>query len=80
VKPAKYENLRGDEGASEGAMKACSATRPRRWWRRLPGESCTVGVDAEAGIALDDTFVKVVSVRQRVGYSCKCWMARVVAK
>ena len=45
------------------------------------GESCTSVFDAEAGIALDKTFVKVVSwYDNEWGYSNKCLeMARVIA-
>ncbi len=46
------------------------------------GESCTSVFDAEAGIALDKTFIKVVSwYDNEWGYSNKCLeMARVIAK
>jgi hypothetical protein len=46
------------------------------------GESCTSVFDAEAGIALDKTFVKVVAwYDNEWGYSNKCLeMARVIAK
>jgi glyceraldehyde 3-phosphate dehydrogenase len=46
------------------------------------GESCTSVFDAEAGIALDPTFVKVVAwYDNEWGYSCKVLeMVRVVAK
>jgi len=45
------------------------------------GESCTSVFDAEAGIALDKTFVKVVSwYDNEWGYSNKCLeMVRVAA-
>jgi glyceraldehyde 3-phosphate dehydrogenase len=45
------------------------------------GESCTSVFDAEAGIALDDTFVKVVAwYDNEWGYSCKVLeMVRVMA-
>jgi glyceraldehyde 3-phosphate dehydrogenase len=44
------------------------------------GESCTSVFDAEAGIALDSTFVKVVAwYDNEWGYSCKVLeMARVI--
>jgi glyceraldehyde 3-phosphate dehydrogenase len=46
------------------------------------GESCTSVFDAEAGIALDGTFVKLVSwYDNEWGYSNKVLeMARVIAK
>jgi len=46
------------------------------------GESCTSVFDAEADIALDDTFVKVVSwYDNEWDYFCKVpKMARVIAK
>ena len=46
------------------------------------GESCTSVFDAEAGIALDKTFIKVVSwYDNKWGYSNKCLeMARVIAR
>ncbi len=45
------------------------------------GESCVSVFDADAGLALDSTFVKVVSwYDNEWGYSCKCLdMARVAA-
>ena len=45
-------------------------------------ESCTSVFDADAGIALDPTFVKVVAwYDNEWGYSCKVLeMARVIAK
>ncbi|MCC8997932.1 MAG: type I glyceraldehyde-3-phosphate dehydrogenase, partial [Candidatus Contendobacter sp.] len=46
------------------------------------GETCTSTFDADAGIALDDTFVKVVSwYDNEWGYSCKVLeMVRVMSK
>jgi glyceraldehyde 3-phosphate dehydrogenase len=46
------------------------------------GESCTSVFDADAGIMLDPTFVKVVSwYDNEWGYSCKVLeMVRVMAK
>ena len=46
------------------------------------GESCTSVFDADAGIALDDTFVKVVSwYDNEWGYSSKVLeMARVIVE
>jgi glyceraldehyde 3-phosphate dehydrogenase len=46
------------------------------------GESCTSGFGADAGIALDSTFVKVLAwYDNEWGYSCKVMeMVRVIAK
>jgi glyceraldehyde 3-phosphate dehydrogenase len=46
------------------------------------GETCTSVFDADAGIALDSTFVKVVAwYDNEWGYSNKCLeMVRVIAK
>ncbi len=57
------------KAASEGPMKGVLGyTDEKVVSTDFLGESCTSVFDAEAGIALDDTFVKVVClVRQRVG-------------
>jgi glyceraldehyde 3-phosphate dehydrogenase len=84
VKPAKYEEIcAAMKAASEGAMKGVLGyTTEKVVATDFRGESCTSVFDAEAGIALDDTFVKVVSwYDNEWGYSCKVLeMARVVAK
>jgi len=84
VKPAKYEEIcAAMKAASEGAMKGVLGyTTEKVVATDFRGESCTSVFDAEAGIALDDTFVKVVSwYDNEWGYSSKVLeMARVIAK
>jgi glyceraldehyde 3-phosphate dehydrogenase len=84
VKPAKYEEIcAAMKAASEGPMKGVLGyTKEKVVATDFRGESCTSVFDAEAGIALDDTFVKVVSwYDNEWGYSCKVLeMARVIAK
>jgi glyceraldehyde 3-phosphate dehydrogenase len=70
------------KAASEGAMKGVLGyTEDKVVATDFRGESCTSVFDAEAGIALDTTFVKVVSwYDNEWGYSNKCVeMARVIA-
>ena len=69
--------------ASEGAMKGVLGyTEDKVVSTDFRGESCTSIFDAEAGMALDGTFVKVVSwYDNEWGYSSKVLeMVRVVAK
>jgi glyceraldehyde 3-phosphate dehydrogenase len=84
VKPAKYEEIcAAMKAASEGPMKGVLGyTTEKVVATDFRGESCTSVFDADAGIALDDTFVKVVSwYDNEWGYSCKVLeMARVIAK
>ena len=84
AKPAKYDEIRAAmKAASEGPMKGVLGyTTEKVVATDFRGESCTSVFDAEAGIALDDTFVKVVSwYDNEWGYSCKVLeMARVIAK
>ena len=71
------------KAASEGAMKGVLGyTEDKVVATDFRGESCTSVFDAEAGIALDGTFVKVVSwYDNEWGYSNKVLeMARVVSK
>ncbi len=71
------------KAASEGAMKGILGyTTDKVVSTDFRGESCTSVFDADAGMALDSTFVKVVSwYDNEWGYSCKVLeMARVVAK
>jgi glyceraldehyde 3-phosphate dehydrogenase len=84
VKPAKYEEIcAAMKAASEGPMKGVLGyTEEKVVATDFRGESCTSVFDKDAGIALDDTFVKVVSwYDNEWGYSCKVLeMARVIAK
>jgi glyceraldehyde 3-phosphate dehydrogenase len=71
------------KAASEGAMKGVLGyTEDKVVATDFRGEVCTSVFDAEAGLALDSTFVKVVSwYDNEWGYSNKCLeMARVIAK
>jgi glyceraldehyde 3-phosphate dehydrogenase len=68
--------------ASEGSMKGVLAyTEDKVVSSDFIGESCTSTFDAEAGIQMDDTFVKLISwYDNEWGYSCKVVeMARVIA-
>jgi glyceraldehyde 3-phosphate dehydrogenase len=84
AKPAKYEEIcAAMKAASEGPMKGVLGyTTEKVVATDFRGESCTSVFDAEAGIALDDTFVKVVSwYDNEWGYSCKVLeMARVISR
>ncbi|MDZ7812304.1 MAG: type I glyceraldehyde-3-phosphate dehydrogenase [Ideonella sp.] len=81
---ASYEDIcKAMKAASEGAMQGVLGyTEDKVVATDFRGESCTSVFDAEAGIALDKTFVKVVSwYDNEWGYSNKCLeMARVIAK
>jgi glyceraldehyde 3-phosphate dehydrogenase (phosphorylating) len=83
-KPAKYDEIcAAMKAASEGPMKGVLGyTEEKVVATDFRGESCTSVFDAEAGIALDDTFVKVVSwYDNEWGYSSKVLeMARVISK
>ncbi len=83
-KPAKYADIcAAMKAASEGAMKGVLGyTEDAVVATDFRGESCTSVFDSKAGIALDDTFVKVVSwYDNEWGYSCKVLeMVRVMAK
>jgi len=68
--------------ASEGSMKGVLGyTEDKVVSTDFRGESCTSVFDADAGIALDSTFIKVVTwYDNEWGYSCKVLeMARVIA-
>jgi len=84
VKPASYKDIcAAMKAASEGAMKGVLGyTEDKVVATDFRGESCTSVFDADAGIALDDTFVKVVAwYDNEWGYSCKVLeMVRVIAK
>ena len=83
-KPATYAEIcAAMKAASLGAMKGVLGyTEDKVVSTDFRGESCTSTFDADAGIALDSTFVKVVSwYDNEWGYSSKCLeMARVIAK
>jgi glyceraldehyde 3-phosphate dehydrogenase len=83
-KPAKYEEIcAAMKAASEGPMKGVLGyTTEKVVATDFRGENCTSVFDAEAGIALDDTFVKVVAwYDNEWGYSSKVLeMARVIAR
>ncbi len=71
------------KAASEGSMKGVMGyTEAKVVSTDFRGESCTSVFDADAGMALDGTFVKVVSwYDNEWGYSCKVLeMAQVVAR
>jgi glyceraldehyde 3-phosphate dehydrogenase len=80
---ASYEEIcAAMKEASEGAMKGVLAyTEEKVVSTDFRGEACTSIFDAGAGIALDGSFVKLVSwYDNEWGYSCKVLdMARVVA-
>ena len=84
VKEATYKEICAEMKAqSEGAMKGVLGyTEDKVVSTDFRGESMTSVFDADAGIALDSTFVKVVAwYDNEWGYSNKCLeMARVVAK
>ena len=83
-KPATYKEIcAAMKAASEGPMKGVLGyTEDKVVATDFRGESCTSTFDADAGIALDDTFVKVVAwYDNEWGYSCKVLdMVRVMAK
>lgn len=69
--------------ASEGSMKGVLAyTEDKVVSTDFRGEACTSTFDAGAGIALDDSFVKLISwYDNEWGYSCKVVeMARVISQ
>jgi glyceraldehyde 3-phosphate dehydrogenase len=73
-KPATYEEIcQAMKAASEGALKGVLGyTEDQVVSNDFVGEICTSVFDAKAGIALTDTFVKVVSwYDNEIGYSNK---------
>ncbi|MCP4981589.1 MAG: type I glyceraldehyde-3-phosphate dehydrogenase, partial [Gammaproteobacteria bacterium] len=71
---ASYEDIcAAMKSASEGSMKGVLAyTEDKVVSTDFRGESCTSTFDAEAGIQMDDTFVKLISwYDNEWGYSCK---------
>ncbi len=83
VKEASYKEICAEMKAqSQGALKGVLGyTEDKVVASDFRGESCTSVFDAEAGIALDSTFIKVVSwYDNEWGYSNKCLeMVRVVS-
>ena len=83
LKETTYEQIcAAMKAASEGPMKGVlKYTNEKVVSTDFRGESCTSVFDADAGIALDPTFVKVVAwYDNEWGYSCKVLnMAQVIA-
>jgi len=83
AKPATYAEIcAAMKAAADGPMKGVLGyTEDKVVATDFRGESRTSVFDADAGIALDDTFVKVVAwYDNEWGYSCKVLeMARVIA-
>ena len=83
-RPATYaEVCAAMKAASEGAMKGVLGyTNAKVVSTDFRGESCTSVFDADAGMALDSTFMKIVSwYDNEWGYSSKCLeMARLISK
>jgi glyceraldehyde 3-phosphate dehydrogenase len=84
VKSASYEEIKAAvKAASEGELKGILGyTEDKVVSTDFRGQSCTSVFDAEAGIQLDDTFVKLISwYDNEWGYSNKVVeMVRVIAK
>ena len=82
-KPASYEEIcAAMKSAAAGPMNSVLAyTEEKVVATDFRGESATSNFDADAGIQLDDTFVKLISwYDNEWGYSCKVVeMARVIA-
>jgi glyceraldehyde 3-phosphate dehydrogenase len=83
-KPATYKEICAEMKAqSQGALKGILGyTEDKVVSTDFRGDSCTSIFDADAGIALDPTFVKVVAwYDNEWAYSCKVLeMVRVAAK
>lgn len=83
-KDANYDDIcKAMKAASEGELKGILGyTEDAVVSTDFRGESCTSVFDAKAGIALDGTFIKIVSwYDNEWGFSNKmCEMARVMAK
>jgi glyceraldehyde 3-phosphate dehydrogenase len=84
VKPASFDEICAEMKAqSQGALKGVLGyTEDKVVATDFRGEVCTSVFDAEASIALDSTFIKLVSwYDNEWGYSNKCLeMVRVVAR
>ncbi|WP_312756556.1 type I glyceraldehyde-3-phosphate dehydrogenase [Pulveribacter sp.] len=82
-KDASYDEIKAEMKAqSQGALKGILGyTEDKVVATDFRGETCTSVFDADAGIALDKTFVKIVSwYDNEWGYSNKCLeMVRVMA-
>ena len=82
--PAQYAEICAEMKAqSQGALRGILGyTQDKVVATDFRGESCTSVFDADAGIALDSTFLKVVAwYDNEWGYSNKCLeMARVMAR
>ena len=82
--PASYKEICAEMKAqSEGALKGVLGyTDEKVVSTDFRGEPCTSVFDADAGLALDSTFIKIVSwYDNEWGYSNKCLeMVRVIAK
>jgi glyceraldehyde 3-phosphate dehydrogenase len=75
ARPASYDQIKAAmKAASEGPMAGILGyTEDEVVSTDFLGESCTSVFDAGAGIALTDTFVKLVAwYDNEWGYSCKC--------
>jgi glyceraldehyde 3-phosphate dehydrogenase len=75
AKPASYDQIKAAmKAAAEGPMAGVLGyTEDEVVSTDFLGESCTSVFDAGAGIALTDTFVKLVAwYDNEWGYSCKC--------
>jgi glyceraldehyde 3-phosphate dehydrogenase len=75
AKPTSYEAIKAAmRAAAEGPMAGILGyTEDEVVSSDFLGESCTSVFDAHAGIALTDTFVKLVAwYDNEWGYSCKC--------
>jgi glyceraldehyde 3-phosphate dehydrogenase len=71
------------KAASEGSMKGVLGyTNAKVVSTDFRGESCTSVFDADAGMALDSTFVKIIAwYDNEWGYSSKCLeMVRLISK
>jgi len=83
-KDASYDDIcAAMKKASEGSMKGVLAyTEDKVVSTDFRGEACTSTFDAGAGIAMDGTFVKLISwYDNEWGYSCKVLeMARVISR
>jgi len=83
-KPATLEEICAEMKAqSEGALKGVLGyTNAKVVSTDFRGESCTSVFDADAGMALDSTFMKIIAwYDNEWGYSSKCLeMARLISK